>query len=456
MPGHFYLLAGAFSLFGYSPLIARLPCLASYVVCAVGVFLIGRKLYGRGAGFVAAALFMTFPLMGFFAFSALADLTVTAAVVVSFAVFVYLPEQARFWAVPFLLILPFLFRETTALVVMPMSILALSPWSDRRWLRFGFASAGSVVTLSIVNAWQISLGKEPTPLSWVTRGSFNYADATLNASPSLTFAEWISGFASNIASNLEQLTHRYATQAFATPEPLSTAAIVAGAVALWIWGSRRRGSDLFPIGAALLTTVILSLVVVAYSVYGFRLFRTALFTVPLLAVGLGGLVSAGGARILRRSGRSISSRAALSYFVAFVSVLGSLGMWMSANTIYTYDRSQIADAIERLAPPDDAVIVSELWVAYDYLLEHYPVRYAFPPLNEETLRLLCAHHPIGLVISQPYDLFDRLPPSELAALGFVRDPRVLRVRRTPLTIFMTQDDPPNDRPCSRKAHESLE
>jgi 4-amino-4-deoxy-L-arabinose transferase-like glycosyltransferase len=451
MPGHYYALASVFWLFGYTPLLARIPCLASYVLCAVGIFLIGRRLYGRGAGFTAAALFMIFPPIGYFAFSALADLTVTAAVVASFAIFVHLPERVRFWSVPLLLIPPFLFRETTALVVIPMSLMVLYGPEGRRWIRFLVASLGSVASLSLINQWQLSLGKVPTPLSWVSHGSFNYADAARELEPTPSAAQWITGLQSNLGTNLSTLSTRYSEGLTNSIEPLSTAAIASGVIALIVWGVRRWRTDLFPLGAALLTSALVFVVVFAYSVYGFRLMRTLLFTVPLLTIGLGGLASAIVGSLLRRRSISRPPGFALPIFVALALVAGYPAMMLSANAIQKNDPAKLVALIETIGHADDTVLISDPWIGFPYVLEHYPVRWAFRPENEETLRLICEHHPVGTYIPANRDMLLNLPPREIRAFGFVRDPRPLKLRDTRFPIFKTETFPPRAKPCGRQA-----
>jgi hypothetical protein len=75
---------------------------------------IGRRVYNRRAGFVAATL--------------------------AFCGFIYLPQRWRPWIAPVLLVVPFVFRETGASLVVPMALMILGGRLRRNLARtIGFA-----------------------------------------------------------------------------------------------------------------------------------------------------------------------------------------------------------------------------------------------------------------------------------------------------------------------------
>jgi hypothetical protein len=79
----------------------------------------GRRLRNRQA--CSWALFVFFPLNLAYAFTAMAEMTVTASVLAALAVFLAIPSKWKAWLGPITLAIPLLFRETGAVVVLVMA-----------------------------------------------------------------------------------------------------------------------------------------------------------------------------------------------------------------------------------------------------------------------------------------------------------------------------------------------
>ena len=93
VPGHYYALALSFWLLGYSPLSAFAPSLLGYLVASCALFIAVRRLYDPTTASLATLIFMTFPAHLIYSGMAMAELTLLAACMLCFAVFVYVPRR---------------------------------------------------------------------------------------------------------------------------------------------------------------------------------------------------------------------------------------------------------------------------------------------------------------------------------------------------------------------------
>ena len=131
MPGHYICLALAYKTLGFSAFSSQLPNLIGFVLTCLGGFWIANHCYGKRAAWVTALLLAAFPASLNYAFTAMSELTFTAAGAVAIVGFLLAPQRLRPWLTPLLLALPFLFRETGALFVIPLGLViaVLTPTS---------------------------------------------------------------------------------------------------------------------------------------------------------------------------------------------------------------------------------------------------------------------------------------------------------------------------------------
>jgi len=282
MPGHSLTLSLFYRLFGFGVFQSLLPSLVSFVLAAVGTFLIGNRLDGRASGAFAAALFVLFPANVAYAFTAMAELTFTLACVATVALFVHLPARRRWLAPPLLLVLPFLFRESGAFLIVPLALLVLR---EHGLPRAAATTLGSIASLWLVNRWQIASGKLAASLAWVTGGGYNYGDAFADPAPGLSASQWFDALARNVERNLAILEETFAKSpgelmpwCLYVMFGLAAIAIAGGAV-------RARRSP-FALGAGLLMLLVFVLSVALYDVKLHKMMRSAMFTVPFGAVAV--------------------------------------------------------------------------------------------------------------------------------------------------------------------------
>jgi hypothetical protein len=421
MPGAYYALATAQVLSGPGPVAWRIPAMVSFVVVSVGVFLLGLRFYGRTEGVIAAAVFMSFPPMAAFAFTAMPTIPFVAAGVCALCLFAFAPPRLRPCAIPLLLVGPFLIRETGALLVVPMALVMVGDRRRRPWLAASASVLASVLLLAGLLAWQQASGRAALPLN--PRADFNYSNAFPPSTPPHTFGRLRSSVEATVSSNVDalrsHLERRDGVAAF-------LAVIVVLSVLAALGGMRRPsrgGRDRLALGAALLVLVAASIITTLYSWYLYRGLRAMLFTFPLLAVGVApDLLSVVRPR---RRGVDGAGRLALLPSLAVLSLVLGGGWWSTRQLAKGFDTTagkRTVAFMEGLGLATDGVLVAPADVALDYVLRHYPLRFSFLPRNGRTLRLLAERYPLRTLMVATNTRQGSSPRylKTIGALGFVR------------------------------------
>jgi hypothetical protein len=403
MPGHFYALAASYSLFGYSTFSTLLPSLASFVLIAVLLFLIGNRLYGRWSGTLAAFAFVVYPAEITYAFTAMAELTFTLAGLTALFLFLTLPRRLWPFAPALLLVLPFLFRESGAFLIVPLALLV---YKARGLLWALVATGSSVVSLKLINAWQIADGKLAASLAWVTSKGFNYTDAFPPPVPELSTRELLSAIGDNTVRNLG-LLQKLLSDWPGELMPTGLVVILLLVPVLLIGGFLRWGKDPIPLGAGLLLLLVLVLALTLYDVQAHKMMRTAMFVVPIAAIGLAGIVRPEDLIAKLRSMDPKASRIGLlaSAALLLITFYGSYRVCERAGARMTKRDDAIQNRTDVLAQVHnpETVIVGPLGFGPMYAVEHYPVRWSFPPANLETYREIAKRYRVGTILSgSPY------------------------------------------------------
>lgn len=399
MPGHYYVLAAGHLLFGAGPVAWRMPALLSFVVAAVGVFLVGLRFYGRSRGAIAAFLFIVFSPVAAFAFTAMPQLPFLAVSLAAFGAFAYLPARLRPILLPCLLAVPFLYRETGALLVIPMAVVMLAEGGARKWRSSLLSVFGAVALLYGLLHWQVASGKDSLPLD----GSrFNYANAFRPEPPAVTVGSFVEGLRANVRRNLDAVK-QHASRKDAV---FVSAAILFALTLLAI--VRGIKGDALALGAGLLCVAAGLVITVFYTWELYRGLRSLLFTFPLLAASAAPWVRRAEANWLKPLGAAVLL--ALSFW-------GSKSMASHATAT---DGARAVAVMEGLELDHDGVLVAPPPLALDYVLYHYPLRWSFVPRNQKTLELLAETHALGTIILPENALGRSLTVPSIEAVGLQR------------------------------------
>ncbi len=424
MPGHYVTLALSYLAFGEGVWTWRLPNVLALVVSTALVFVLGRRLHGSTAGFAAVALFLVFPRTIADAYTAMSEPTFTAVSLAMACLLVSLPERLRLRALPLLLVLPFLFRETGALLILPFLGLALHRPLERRQLRAAaFAVAVSIVLLGLLYAWQTGTGKQAPPLSWIATGRVNYGDALLEQSQAaITPAELARGILVNFQTNLKLIWHRQRHSFFELTEPASMLGITLLALVAFVAAARGRRQRLFALGTGLMFVATLGFVLLLHKGLKHVTLRHLAFTLPFLALTAGAVLDAG-ARQLHARLPALATKPHGLLLVPLLLPLAFLlhvGLVLRAKETVREDARPYTAQIEAFLHDDERLLVSQPSYGLDYTLRHPPVRWSFLPTNDATLRLLAERYDIGTLILDRAELNTTLTQDTLRDLGFVK------------------------------------
>jgi hypothetical protein len=422
MPGQYYVLAAGHLLFGDGPIAWRLPAMLCFVLSAVAVFLIGRRFHGRSSGVIAALLFMAFPPITAFAFTAMPQLPFTAANVTAFCVFSYIPARWRVLLVPILLTGPFLFQETGSFLVIPMALVSLGAGGKREWGRVLAATGCSVLYLYALLHWQFATGKGVIQMDG---SGFNYANAFPPPEPPTTMSRYVQLLYDNLWSNIAALEQHASRPAQVFGPFMVMCGLALLAILRGVKWSPPGIRDALALGSALLFVTMVSVVTVFYTWALYRGLRTLLFTFPFLAVSAApSLVS-----FLERWTRRVETR--FSRPITFVPTWLFMGtvLWIAywgnqelARRIRPIQGIRAVERMESLGIDESGVLVAPADLSLNYVLRHYPIRWSFIPGNDETFKLLAEKHRVQTVILFSWDLEEggRLSERTLNDAGLVR------------------------------------
>ena len=389
MPGQYWLLAATYRLFGVSVAATILPSLCSFVASIVLLFVIASRLRGSTVASYGCILFVFFPLNLIYAFTAMAEMPLIAAALLSFALFLSCPAPLRTYLGPLLLVLPLLFRETGAAVALPMACRIFDE-SKSRWRETALFLLLSAIVVVGVLLSPISSGRPSLLIANVfLGGDFQavYADAFAAASVHPGVADWVAAIWAKFAKNtgilfdFQQSVGRWRLE---SPSML----FMVGSIPLGLFVRYQR-RDLLDVGIRSMAAALLLLMLAVYTVWNYRGVRLLLMTQPFVSILLAEYLE--NARIARRTMNTIVVLFAITGMVAACAVL------KEEKAINAMARMDTA-FLESVAPPPQSLLISPSWLALDYANKNYPVRWAFLPNNLATLRLLDRKYPISTIV----------------------------------------------------------
>ena len=213
MPGYYVVLGTSIRLFGDTVFAYWLPNLLSFIVATVCVYLIALRLYGRQVGIFSSFLFSIFPPIAAFTYTTMAELTVLASAALAFCIVIYLPGKFRPLFGPFILILPFLFRETGALLAIPMMSLILMDRTKGAPFKAFVFLLGSILVLMLVQQFEFSSGRGSFLMGHLFGGAPGsvdkakavYSDATWRPDPDLGWRDYWMAMTAIIKANAKLL-----------------------------------------------------------------------------------------------------------------------------------------------------------------------------------------------------------------------------------------------------------
>jgi len=428
MPGHYAVLALAYVVGGDHPLVWRLPGMASFLLVGLGAYVAARKLHGsRLAGWVAALCFFGLPASVGLSFTAMSEPTTAAACMTVVVAFLFLPARIRPWALPFLVAVPFLFRETTGLLVLPLG--ALVAWGgERPRLRAAFFAAAASLALCIgLYAWQVAEGKwTPPPGSW-SGNDPGYASITAVALESEIppLGERLHAIGSNVVRNaldVARNTRRVFSRLWAPSNVIFVLALHLLALG---GGLCRRPREPFSAGAAGAGVMAL-LVFLGFHHAGTAhvLLRQLFWTHPLACVAVGGLGASAAFAVARRIPHPSLRILPAAVLLALLAIVHAKGVKNIARRVALAEKPLWTTRLEGIGHDEGTLLVCSAGIGLDYVLKHYPVRWAFLPSDEATLRALERRYEVGTIVEMRARLRQGLGGTALRNLGYEEVDRI--------------------------------
>ena len=391
MPGYYAELALCYRLFGYSALTSRLPALVSYLLACALVYWIARRLYGEDVALYAGVLFACFPLSLIYAFTAMAEIPLIAAGLLAFAAFLFVHTGKRWWVGSIALVLPVVFRETGIVLGLVMGVMLLFGGARDRVRQAALGGLLAFCVLFLLLVSPLSAGR---PSMWkaniLARGSNEalYGDAFALVGLPHSAQDWIGSIGAKFHVNVGALLLAWGT-ADGWREGSAMLFLLSGIpLGLWLWVQNR---DPFALGVALALAVLLAAVLSLYIVWYYRGVRSLLLVQPLVAILWGLFLN----NRVRGKGRVIRAVPVVALFL--LGVLATRAVVIRQREAETQAEENTA-LIESVVAGDGRLLVSPYTLSLDYVNEHYPQLWAFPPSNCATTQLLDSRFGIGVFI----------------------------------------------------------
>jgi hypothetical protein len=388
MPGHYFALASSYLVFGYSPLASFLPNLIAYLISACALLYVCRRFLDEKTGTLSVILLMTFPATLIYSFTAMAEMTFVAAGMVAMALFVWLPAERRPYLGPILLLLPVLFRETGAVLLIPMTAILIKERSVS-WKRDASVMIGLSLVLFPLLAF-VLFGDRPSFLKMNLMGAAlaeKYQDAFSVTNVVLSSGDWIGLLG---AKTLENLSALFAP-GLPTPVEVGCLWFMLGSIPVGLFVSARKRSLLLLSFTATTTVVFLTLLA-TYKLWDFVGVRNLMICLPFIAILY--------AELLLSLIRPEHQRALLIGVLlvgVITGIVGTRSVFDSQETSHRREKT-MTGFLEFVGHDDDRLLVSPFWMSLPYVSTHHPVRWSFIPANGETLRLLGERYDIGTLV----------------------------------------------------------
>lgn len=417
MPGFYTLLAGSFWLFGVSTLSAILPSMLAFLVSTLLVFYIANKLYGKSAACYATLLFIFTPMMMFYAYLAMTEMPLICVSLTVFAIMITLPKRYQAWAIPVLIVVPYLFRQTAMLLLFPMIAQAYDMGSIKKRWQMVLLFLFSFAVLQVVDLWQVHLGLLKLPImDFLKYGhiSYNTVDAAPKAVP---FSKLIEMIYYHVINNISVLVHTLRFGKF-LPK-LTKVMFYLGFVMSFLvtfYGFKKRRAALFPMATALLVVALFSILMMLYSANYNKITRHLMYCIPFLIIVISGMMV----------DQSVSSNSTIGYLqksknyvlllVMTLSFIGNIhaAKHMRRDEKFTAERTQF---IESVHADEKGVLIAPCYMTPQFIYKHYPMLVSFTPKNDESLILLSQYRNLGTLILNEYDLQYRLSQKAIAKVG---------------------------------------
>lgn len=419
MPGYYLILAAFYKLFGFCALSTIGPNIVSYLLSVILVYVISAKIYDHKAANLATLLFILLPMNLSYSMTALIEPTYTLVCLSAFTLFIFLPNKSRLAAIPILLGLLYLFRQTSLALLFPMIAYAYDTQSIKKHWQTLLVIIITFVTVSQLNTWQVHLGLAHIPLQDVlVRGHTNYANAFSNSeAPTLNliniFGLLIQHTWTNITIFFHNIMHPNDISLFWESHLYSLLLLF---ITTTRYGIVKRNQTLLPIAVSLMFCSVATLCFTLQYAHPWLLNRLSMFCLPLICMVF--------AKAL--TDETLGDYRFFNYLQRHINfiLIAVFALFIASNLNVAYEltlREKISSEnthfIETIKPDPTKLIISDHHLFLQYLLYHYPDLGGFIPQNDQTLKLTNQNFEIGTIIISPNDLDKMITKNGIHSIG---------------------------------------
>lgn len=417
MPGYYLVLATFFYFFGATSLAALLPSMVAYVLSSVLIYSSGKKLYGQKVGVLASLFFMMTPLVLLYSVSAMSELTLVLVCLLIFYAFICTPQKAKLFLLPLLLAIPFMFRQTTFLMMFVLSAAYLQ--SEKITKEKIFFLLVSLITtgfiLSLLTKWQVNLGMKPF-----------FSDIKIT-----NISAWFGKLLINLVENAKVFGAGYKENIYSGALAFCTITfsylLFFPAVLLFYYGCKKFKTDRYPLFLSAQVAAILLLTLITYTGAFATVMRMCLFVYPFVLIVFSHI-------ILKLGEKTKPQGMIVGNIVKFISIsaiafflLLYFRIYYDGVHIYQNNLEQLVkysklreDFIKNNNLNDSKVVIAPLELSVIYLSKHYPIKVFFYPMTDIALELINNKYPIDTIVVTPTDLTKTFTKAAINKIGLVQ------------------------------------
>jgi len=395
MPGNYYIRAAFFYLFGYSIFTAFLPNLLAFIGSVILLFLIAKNFFDTETAYLTVFLFMLFPSFVLYSFSAMQEMLFVFVCLLSFYLFIKLPQKNRYISGGFTTLLPFLIRETAAFMVFGFVIMILLEYKHGRFRKaFTFTAISLTLLFLVYSLPQIS-DRPPTFYGRLTNSNLVDFNNVSLENIHLTFMDTVKLLWSHFLSNVSLFKFMLTSWPWHTGFTLFVINLFLFIVCtLFLFGNRLINKSFVLFYIVTFFVMCLALFFF-YDYYGYTGSRLLLFMLPFsLCIIAHSLFSL---RLLMK--RTFAVISIIFIFAINIYFWGSSLQSFQGDFVNsdTYDQ-KCADFLDSVGVFSAHFFIAPHQISLDYVNRHYPIKWSFIPANEKTLMLLADKFPIDILI----------------------------------------------------------
>lgn len=388
MPGYALILATSYAIFGYGVLQTLLPTALLFMLSCMLCFHLGARLYSSFAGWVALFLFSCFPFLHHFSFAAMSEVPIIASVLLALTVFLQMSPRWQVllgWALCGMVVL---FRETSAVVIFPMSaLLWQSTAPSHRWRSLLLFFVSSMLVMGAIYLSPIGTSRESLFYNLIVYEN----DPVLSAAHELGTQQ--QPRRDVLLSKLVSRAGRQMVQLFRELRPdLRNLEwlffLVAIPLGLWFF---IRSRDYFMLSIVVSLLLTLAAIVSIY-VLGHIGKRHFLQLLPLVCIIYGQT-----AALLVPERWKKQAMGILMLLVVPASLFMVYRDWQSYHRADAYN-DQMLRELQDLRHDDTTPMMAPFQASVSYAVAHYPVKVWALPYSLEELQDILKRHPVKTLL----------------------------------------------------------